>query len=536
MKFKSITHTLGKLFAGASLMLVAGLMASSCSDDDKLDVNKPYDPSQPVVITGFTPESGGYQEQIIVKGSNFGNDKSIVTLTIGGKEAVVVNVLADKLYAYIPASAFSENDTYTGEIAISITDSDGNVKTAKAQKLFQYTPKKVVGTLCGYQNENDSQGEVWGSFDVAAGFNSEGCMAFDPLNPDWLYIAYDRGDGFIAKLDLKNRQVTRMMSATKFQSKRLRNIAFSLDGKYMLVSTDRDDQGLKSTSVWIVSRRGDGSFDENSQCQPLVAYKQCNGVAVHPVNGEVYFNSYENGQLFRMSLDDYFAANSGETVEGEEPQKWTGYLEDGAFRELFKIMDPSYEFQITIHPSGNYAYLTVINRSYILRTDYDWTKKEFTTPYIVAGSNGQGDWKDAVGGNARVNRPYQGVFVKNPEYEKEGRTDVYDYYFADCLSFCVRYLTPDGLVRTFAGRAPSTNGNIWGTEDGDLRQQARFRDVTGIAYDEARDRFYVLDHNNRRIRTIGMESSDIITVNPGPDEGGSSSDEGGENSGENAQG
>ena len=79
-------------------MLVAGLVAS-CSDDDKIDVNTPYDPSQPVVITGFTPESGGYQEQIIVKGQNFGNDKSIVGLTIGGKKAVIVSVLAHKLYA-----------------------------------------------------------------------------------------------------------------------------------------------------------------------------------------------------------------------------------------------------------------------------------------------------------------------------------------------------------------------------------------------------------------------------------------------------
>lgn len=93
-------------------------------------------------------------------------------------------------------------------------------------------------------------------------------------------------------------------------------------------------------------------------------------------------------------------------------------------------MDPSYEFQITIHPTGDYAYLTVINRHYILRTDYDWNKKEFTTPYIVAGSNGQTGWEDAVGGNARVDRPYQGVFVKNPKYVEEGRSDEYDYYFA----------------------------------------------------------------------------------------------------------
>ena len=68
-------------------------------------------------------------------------------------------------------------------------------------------------------------------------------------------------------------------------------------------------------------------------------------------------------------------------------------------------MDPSYEFQIVIHPSGDYAYITVINRSFILRTDYDWKKKEFTTPYTVAGANGAEDWVDAVGTSARLHLP-----------------------------------------------------------------------------------------------------------------------------------
>lgn len=499
------------------MMLVAGLVVS-CSED-KLPGNEPYDPSQPVVVTGFTPETGSYQEDIIVTGKNFGTDKSHVTLKIGGKEAVIVNVMSDKLYAFIPSSAYDNKDTFTGEIEVTVSDDEGNTKSAKAAKMFSYLRKKVVGTLCGYQNSNDSQGEVWGSFDVAAGFNSEGCMAFDPLYPDRLYIAYDRGDGFLAQLDLENRTSTRLMTASKFGSKRLRNIAFTLDGQYMLVSTDRDDNQYESTSVWVVSRNSNGTFSDASTTQRLAAYKQCNGVAVHPVNGEVYFNSYSNGELFRLDFNDYLKTLEP-AEDGEEKPAWTGLKTDGAFRELFKIQDPSYEFQITIHPTGNYAYLTVINRSYILRTDYDWKKKEFTTPYVVVGANGSGDWVDAVGANARVNRPYQGVFVKNPQYEAEGRADVYDYYFADCLSFCVRYITPEGLVRTYAGRGLSTNGNIWGTEDGDLRLQARFRDVTGLAYDEARDRFYVLDHNNRRIRTIGMESDDVMTVVPDePEEG-----------------
>ncbi len=494
------------------IAFISAMMVGCNDDNTEIDTSMPFDPSKPIVISSFTPERGGYQDQIIVKGQNFGISKDDLTLEIGGKEAVVVNVMSDKLYAYIPSGAFS------GEIKISVDGPDGKTHTAVAPAKFKYEPKRVVGTLCGYRNEQDDQGEMWGSFDICCGFSNEGCMAFDPQHPDWIYIAYDRGDGFVAKLDLTKREATKMISANKFQNKRLRNIAFTLDGKYMLVSTDRDDNNFHSTSVWIVRRNADGTFSDSSSCQPLVAYKQCNGVAVHPRNGEVYFNSYSNGELFRMNLDDYFNTVNGQVVDEKgEPVKWTGYKEDGCFRELFKIMDPSYEFQITIHPSGKYAYLTVINRNYILRTDYDEKKMEFTTPYIIAGANGIAGWMDAVGSNARFDKPYQGVFVKNQDYIDEGREDIYDYYLADCRGWCVRYITPDGLVRTFAGRSPSTNGNIWGSEDGDLRNGARFRDVSGIVYDEESKIFYVLDQTNRRIRTIGWETEDNMLPDPTPD-------------------
>lgn len=514
MNLKPFRLALTGAFAVACLAISGGML-TSCSDDTEVvgQVNKgmPFDPSKPVVVTGFTPEDGGAQDQIIVKGSNFGNDKSNVLLAIGGKPAVIATMNDKMIYAYVPSGAFS------GEVVVTVFH-NGEAYSGTCEKTFAYERKTIVGTLCGYRNEQDNQGELWGSFDVATGFNAAGCMTFDPLYPERLYIAYDREDGFVAELNLKTRMATKILDAGRFQTKRLRNIAFSLDGKYMLVSTDRADNNLKSTSVWIVTRNADGTFNRNSSCQPLVAYKQCNGVAVHPRNGEVYFNSYENGQLFRMNLDDYFKSISGEIDPNTgEPYKWTGYLEDGCFRELFKIQDPSFEFQVTIHPSGTYAYLTVINRDYILRTDYDERKKEFTTPYVVVGKNGAGDWVDAVGTNSRVHRPYQGVFVKNEEYVKEGRSDVYDYYFCDRLNFCVRLVTPDGLVRTFAGHSPSTDGNIWGTEDGDLRNAARFRDVSGLAYDEATETFYVLDDTNRRIRYIGKEQETSIQI-PDADE------------------
>ena len=38
-----------------------------------------------------------------------------------------------------------------------------------------------------------------------------------------------------------------------------------------------------------------------------------------------------------------------------------------------------------------------------------------SNPYVVCGAPGQAGYDDKIGAKARLSRPYQGVFVKNPE-------------------------------------------------------------------------------------------------------------------------
>ena len=169
-------------------------------------------------------------------------------------------------------------------------------------------------------------------------------------------------------------------------------------------------------------------------------------------------------------------------------------------KPLFTIQDSGWEFHIQFHPSGNYAYIVVVNQHYILRSDYDWKTKRLTTPYIVCGQQGAKDWVDGVGKKARMHAPRQGTFVKNPAYK--GSSDEYDFYFCDRENHCIRILTPQGRVTTFAGRG--SNGTS-GYNDGDLRQEARFNHPEGIVYDEERECFFIGDRENRRIRKIGYE-------------------------------
>lgn len=221
----------------------------------------------------------------------------------------------------------------------------------------------------------------------------------------------------------------------------------------------------------------------------LTSYKQCNGASVHPVTGELYFNSYEKGQFFRFDLNDYFDHNIG--------------IKD--YQELFKIQDNNWEFQIDIAPSGDYAYIVVINQQYILRTDYNWDTKTFMQPYVVCGEPRSAGWNDGVGTQARLSKPYQGVFVKNPDYT--GKDDEYDFYFTEQGNHDIRILTPEGKVTTFAGRGSSSiDSNPFGYIDGGLRTEARFYEPKGLAYDSINKVFYVGDSKNRCIRKISLEN------------------------------
>ena len=507
------THWYGYLYGILLVFMVVAL--SACSDSSSDSKDTPYDPSKPISISHIFPEECSALDQLLIYGENFGTDKSAVQVTIGGKQAIVVSVANDKIYCFVPSGAFS------GEIKVAISDEFGNMQQAMSPTNITYLRKKVVSTLCGKTNETGDQGTQYGPFATCTGFTELGSMIYDPKDPDILYICYDESDRGIEVLDFKNHEYYQLMSTNPFTTRRLRGIDFAMDGKYMLVAVDNGyDERDPQPSVYILPRNNSGTF-KNVTPQRLTLFGQCNTVAVHP-NGEIYFNSYNQGQVFRFELENYLNWRDW-TPDPDDPDYdpknpealrpvWNGKImsptaEDKTtgFEEVFQIKDSGNEFRICIHPSGKYAYLVVVNKHYILRTDYDEKTKRFTVPYTVAGAEQTPGWVDAVGTSARINRPYNGVFVKNPEYVAQGRDDVYDFYFTDCLNFCVRYLTPDGVVRTFAGRGKATNGNIWGTEDGDLREVARFRDVSGIAYSETEDAFYVLDQYNARIRRIGTE-------------------------------
>jgi DNA-binding beta-propeller fold protein YncE len=413
---------------------------------------------------------------LFIYGKNFGSDISKIKITIGGITAKVIGSNGECIYCVVPQRA------YDGNIVVTVTEGEKSQSIDVAEK-FSYVKQSMVNTLCGTVSETGQYTVTDGPFETA-GFKYPTWLEFDPHDHNILYVMEDYAG--VRVVDLENKTVSTLINIGQMNIARPRTICFSIDGNTMYISNDQwSEDGISNVAL----KRADNFLKAE-----VVSRSICNnGTAVHPVNGELYYTQYTNGTVWKHDVN-----------KGEERKM------------LFKIFDNYYETGIIIHPTGNYAYCMGHNYHAIYKTVYNWEKKEFEFPMSFAGKRGYYGWLDGVGENARLNQPFQGVFVKNKEYEKAGKEDIYDFYFVDKNNHCVRKLTPEGMVTTLAGRgSEGLNSNAYGYVDGDLRKEARFYYPYGLTYDEETTTFYVADASNRRIRKITIEEdTSIVVENP----------------------
>ena len=76
---------------------------ASCGSEEVARVD--HNPSQPVKLTTFYPDSGMYKEQVILEGSNFGQDVSKITVYFNNVKAPVIGSTGSMLYVTAPRFA-----------------------------------------------------------------------------------------------------------------------------------------------------------------------------------------------------------------------------------------------------------------------------------------------------------------------------------------------------------------------------------------------------------------------------------------------
>jgi hypothetical protein len=131
------------------LLLTAACKEETFSYQGNQQTGKPHDPATPVVINGFTPDSGKIREKIVIAGSNFGNNKDAVKVVFNDgfsdKEATVISVDGTSIYCIVPRQADGRST-----IRISID----RAAPITAPKTFRYTAAATVSWVAGAGTRN----------------------------------------------------------------------------------------------------------------------------------------------------------------------------------------------------------------------------------------------------------------------------------------------------------------------------------------------------------------------------------------------
>ena len=471
----------------AAVLLVVSFGASSCSQDGGYQGPKPLvpvDPSRPVIFTDFSPKEGAVRTLIFIEGSNFGTDISKIEVLIGGISAPVIGSSGTKI------SVMAPRRSNRGDVIVSIKDADGKVlKEHQFEETFNLHSALLVNTLTGKVDPLTNESSIInGSFQEAE-FQQPWWMEFD-IDEDGNKVIYliDKEDlAALRKINLTTEEVSTVF---------MKGQAGVHQVKSMLFDTPTRD------TLFFVDDNGRGNWNDRHQMPNMFfalrnegfrkvypyLYAQTSYSAVSMKDGSIFYNTWSSSEVFKARQ-----------IWNEQAQMWDG-------KSLFSVKSNSSDHVFMIrHPEDLYVYMTGFNGVY--RCAYDSEKKELVSSVLHVGEIGGGSgYADAPGSSARFDRPRQGVFVKNKEYVAQGKTDVYDFYLCDHNNNAIRKVTPEGEVSTFAGRGSvGIDGQVWGWIDGEARETARFREPTGICYDEEEEIFYVADSNNKRIRTISVE-------------------------------
>lgn len=130
------------------LMLICGFLnLSSCKDDPALEAGK-YNPGQPVMVSNILPETGGILTPVVIEGQNFGTDKTKVQVFFNEREALVINVVNEYIYALVPKCSGGDN---TVKVII-----DGQNEGILQSIKFDYViASKVTSVASEFTNDLD---------------------------------------------------------------------------------------------------------------------------------------------------------------------------------------------------------------------------------------------------------------------------------------------------------------------------------------------------------------------------------------------
>lgn len=415
-------------------------MLSACNDPNGSD-KEPYDPNVPVLFSEFLPDSGGIRTKFIIKGSNFGTDKEKVKVFFDQKEALVLSMNPNVIYALVPKLP-------GGMTSVKVLVEDREVVCE--QKQFNYIVASSVSTIVGKAKESGNKDGTIGETTFT--------------NPR--YVAIDRDENMFVSDAGSSRlrliSLTKNKSITLFDKTLLGQLTFSDPTKKQLMAIGDGDQTLYM-------------FDSDAGWVPEPYGK------VAPAGAFIHSCAFTPDSLYLMSR-----INTGNLIaipyngkKGMKPEKT---------KVLGQLLEVSggQNGHMVYNPVDNYFYCATHRDNVIWRFKVTKEMTPETTIIEKYISNGLG-FEDGPIASAKFNTP-KGISV-----DSEG-----NIYIADEGNNRIRKIDiKNGIVSTVAG-----NGNR-GYKDGDPLE-AEFNAPQGVFVDH-NDFIYIGDQGNHCVRKLAIE-------------------------------
>ena len=437
-----------------SFLLFFAISFTCCKEnEDTQFVVSPPDPSIETKISTYYPDSGGVATSLILRGTNFGTDTSYLKVYVNGKKAAIVGCDGEAIYAIVPSRADS------GEVKL-VVGKDTELKNFVYENHFKYFFRENVTTVCG---QNGIGGIDDGDANTAT-LRRPWNIAFDN---DGVLFFVDEGrgqnsDGGLRKYIDGNVETIMRCSGGVLQSPTA--LAFNLgQDTLFLIQTIYNVNNLSTDAAISYLTRNEGFSVIKPYVRTSLTFRST-GIAVHPITGDIFFNSRADGYIYKVIKST------------------------GGYNKLFQINGTDTEVRMAFDPQGKYLYMIVQNKHCIYRAEFNESTREVENPELFAGQWGVYGFLNGIGSAAMFDQPGQGTF------DEDG-----NLYIPDKYNHCVRKITPNGMVSTFAGKAGE-----YGYKDGSPLE-SMFNQPECVMYNPADRGWYVADRENSLIRKILVE-------------------------------
>lgn len=425
------------------LLLIVG-----CNEDKK---STAFDPNQPVKFTEFMPDSGGIRTKFIVKGSNFGEDKSQVKVyfkdEVGNeREALVLGVKPDVIYAQVPKQA-------GGESHVRVEIAGKEAELSNAEKTFKYIVTSSVSTVVGKAKEGGNKDGTLGE----TTFNTPRYVAVD--NDDNVFIFDSDGRTRLSSIE-QNKTITLLDGMAIDQP-----LFIDKEKKQLFGPCDNANFGcflFDANVSWVADKMG----------QLLANGGWMHSVVLDPVDSTFVIYRQNTGQLWTQPFD-----------------KNKRTLNPNKAKRIGTLYNVGSNGLCAYNPVDKYVYCVLHSKSAVYRfkltRDTDgWPALDGDIEEYIPGA-GAG-FRDGDVQEAQFNEP-RGIAI-----DKEG-----NLYIADVNNHRIRKVdTKLNIVTTIAGSGK-------GYKDGDPLE-AQFNQPWGVYLDK-NEFLYIADQNNHCIRKLAIE-------------------------------